>query len=103
MLIYREQRTVQDTTTLLSRIRTRLCDLPGAGDDRHDRIVTVIIELGLVEAGVADALHPEIDATDPISGTFRRASTAAGHLLWNSWRGHPQRLASWSAQLEALL
>jgi histidinol-phosphate phosphatase family protein len=54
----------------------------------HDTVVSLLIDLGTIEAGVADALSPDVDAMLPMPATFRRASVAMGHALVSSWKRH---------------
>lgn len=41
----------------------------------------ILIELGMVEAGIADALSPEFDTNSPVLGALRDASHAAGRVF----------------------
>ena len=94
MLVYREQRREEQTAQLLGALRTELAGLTSSSADVHDRSVRVLIDLGVLEAALADAVHPETDGLHPLTDALRRASIAAGHLLWHSWHGGREWLGS---------
>lgn len=45
----------------------------------------ILIELGIVEAGISDALNPEVDTVSSILGALRAASHSAGRMFVASW------------------
>ncbi|MBA3345272.1 MAG: hypothetical protein H0T44_08220 [Gemmatimonadales bacterium] len=100
MIVYRDQRREADPALLLDELSERVCRLSLRPD--HDGVVSVLVELGVVETAVADALSVEADGWTPLQRTLRRATQAAGHLLWHSW--HESRgLEEWRARLQGLL
>jgi hypothetical protein len=103
MLVFRECRRAEDPRLRLQHIRLALDRLAPGHAGLHDRVVELLIGLGVLESGVNDAMHPDADGTDPISGALRAASVAAGHLLWHSWRGRPAALGPWVARTRAAL
>jgi hypothetical protein len=103
MLVYREQRREEQTAQLLGALRTELAGLTSSSADVHDRSVRVLIDLGVLEAALADAVHPETDDLHPLTDALRRASIAAGHLLWHSWHGGREWLGPWAARLRAAI
>jgi hypothetical protein len=103
MLVYREQRSREDPLRLLASLRERLDDLTPAQADVHDRVVRVLMAAGALEAGIADAIHGEVDSVHPVTGTLRRASVAAGHLLWHAWHGSHESLRPWATRARAAL
>ena len=103
MLVYREQRREEQPARLVAALRSELAALAPASADVHDRAVRLLIDLGVLEAALADAVHPEIDALHPLTAALRRASVAAGHLLWHSWHGGREWLAPWATRLRAAI
>jgi hypothetical protein len=103
MLVYREQRAQERPATLLDAVWKRLDGLAPAQAGAHDRIVSLLIALGVLEAGLADAVHEHADTLHPITGALRAASVAAGHLLWLSWHGRSDGTAPWIGRARAAL
>jgi hypothetical protein len=104
MLVYRAQRRQDEPARLLAAIRDGLAHLAPGHAGVHDRVVRLLIALGELEAGVADSLHAEADAPHPVTAALRRASVAAGHLLWHSWRhGQHETLSAWAARVRGAL
>jgi hypothetical protein len=62
-----------------------------------------LIEAGILESAVADAIFPEVDGIDPRIEAFRRVSLAAAHMLWHTWHGAPQQAAAWRHRLSNAL
>lgn len=52
----------------------------------HDRIVELLIEWGVFESAVADALAPDFDSEGPLLRRLRQASLLIGHLFCLSVR-----------------
>jgi hypothetical protein len=103
MLVYREQRAQERPAPLLAAARRRLDGLAPAQAGAHDRVVGLLIALGVLEAGLADALHEPADTLHPVTGALRAASVAAGHLLWLSWHGRSDGAAQWIDRARAAL
>jgi hypothetical protein len=103
MLVYREQRSSARPDLLLGAARTRLTDLLASDEGLHDRCVRLLIDLGALEAAVADELCPERDDLHPLLGALRSASLAAGHLVCHAWRGHRAAMAAWAERARAAL
>jgi hypothetical protein len=103
MLVYRDRRVQDDPQRLLASLREGLDRLAPRHAGAHDRVVRLLITLGVLEAGIADAVHGEADTLHPLTGALRRASVATGHLLWHAWHGHHESMASWAALARAAL
>ncbi|HEX6617875.1 MAG TPA: hypothetical protein VF046_16340 [Gemmatimonadales bacterium] len=103
MLVYREQRREAQPARLLGALRDDLAALTPSSADVHDRAVRILIDLGVLEAALADAVHSEADGLHPLTDALRRASVAAGHLLWHSWHGGREWLGPWAARLHAAI
>jgi hypothetical protein len=103
MLVYREQRARADPLVLLASLRECLDDLAPDHGDVHERIVRVLLAVGALESGIADVIHGEADSLHPVTGALRRASVAAGHLLWHGWYGQHELLKPWAARARAAL
>lgn len=78
MLVYRDQK--RDIP-----VRETLVQLSSARAMDHDAVVSLLIEFGELETGIADALEPERDANGPILREFRRTSALIGQLFLCSW------------------
>jgi hypothetical protein len=102
MLVYREQRQHERPALLLADVRHQLAALGPACGDAHDRAIRLLIDLGVLEAGVMDAVCPEEDALSP-QAHLRRASIDAGHLVWHSWQGDVENRQRWVARLATTL
>jgi hypothetical protein len=72
-------------------------------DRSHDAVVSLVVELGEMEAAVADRLFPDRDGLHPIAMALRRASVAAGHVLVASSRGERDRAADAAGALAVAL
>lgn len=103
MLVYRERIEREKPLRLLAAVRDRLNGLAPTQAGGHDRTVRLLIDLGVLEAALADALHPDADALDPVTGALRAAGVAAGHLLWHSWRGEGKTMGRWQARADEAL
>ncbi|HEU4698798.1 MAG TPA: hypothetical protein VFS40_06450 [Gemmatimonadales bacterium] len=94
MLVYRSHRDRLDPATRLRRLLARVARCAEHGTLRHDEAVELLIDVGALEAGVADALSPEADHAEPPLGALRQASAATGAVLHACWTRDPTRLAS---------
>lgn len=92
MIVYRADEEVADPRVLLRLCAEHAQGLAGGRPD-HDRVVELLIDLGVLEAAVADALCPEADADHPRLAELRAATVAAGRQLVASWDGRPVRSA----------
>lgn len=90
MIVYRSERRNESTRERLSElIRDAHAWTSSAALD-HDAARDLLIEIGIVEAGIADLLAPEMDAVSPLVASMRSASTAAGRMFVASWIGAPR-------------
>jgi hypothetical protein len=103
MQVYREQRRQDHTGPLLAGLHAQLASLAPRHEGAHDRVVRLLIDLGVFESGLADAIHEHADDMHPVTGALRGASLAAGHLLWHVWHGHPEGIEPWAARASAAL
>lgn len=88
MIVYRnESREVQPTTRLraLAGEMRALAGTPTA----HDAIRDILIELGIVEAGIVDALNQACDEMSGMATALRAASHATARVFVGSWSGSP--------------
>jgi hypothetical protein len=99
MLVYRDRRRIESTTGALMRLRGLIRDFTLRPS--HETAVRILIELGMLEAAVADARHPRYDEDDDLGRDFRAASLAAGHLVRASWWREPA--TQWREALERAL
>jgi hypothetical protein len=102
LIVYRDDGggTATDPSLSLAECRSRTLALLAGGRPSHDDVMTLLIELGVLEAAVADALFPESDGLSPLADAFRGASSAAGRLFRLSW--HESRTAELLRNAEAL-
>jgi len=101
VLVYREQRHSISPRTWSRDIQSLLDALAATSSDPHDRVVRVLIDLGVLEAGLADHLCSEDDDFHPLLEPFREASVAAGHLLYHTWRHSPEPIDGWIERVRA--
>lgn len=87
MIVYREAEEEADPRAELAACAGRAAALAASGSPGHDDVTTLLIDLGMVEAAVADELLPAADAPTPATTRLRRASLAAGRLFRLSRRG----------------
>ncbi|HET8648589.1 MAG TPA: hypothetical protein VFL95_00995 [Gemmatimonadales bacterium] len=69
----------------------------------HDAVTAALIDFGMIEAAVADAIAPEQDAIHPLARAMRQVARLTGHVFWHSCHGDAERLALWSASLRCEL
>ena len=86
MIVYRADEQVADPTTLLRHCAALARNLT-AGRPDHDDVTELLIDLGVLEAAVADALCPDADSDHPRLAELRAASVAVARLLVASWDG----------------
>jgi hypothetical protein len=97
MIVYRRQHREVDPTRLLRDLERDVLRLGSRPD--HSAILTVLIDLGIAESGILDAIHPREDDESELDHRLRAAAHAAGGLLVSSWRGRREQLAPASAEL----
>jgi hypothetical protein len=101
VLVYRDQRHSISPRSWLDDVRSRLDELGTTPAGRHDGAVRVLVDLGVVEAGLADHLCPIEDEPHPLLEPFRNASVAAGHLLFHTWRRSRDPADGWRQRARA--
>jgi hypothetical protein len=101
VLVYREQRQAITTRSWSRDIQSRLDELSTAPSDGQDQAVRTLIDLGVLEAGLADHLCHDEDEMHPLLAPFREASVAAGHLLYHTWRHSPEHIGGWIERARA--
>ena len=69
----------------------------------HDDIVSLLIDLGMLETAVADALFPKSDGECATTIALRQASVSTGRLLRHSWRAERERTPREARRLVAQL
>jgi len=75
----------------------------GVAGPSHDLAAALLIQTGILESGVGDALFPTADAVHPVAIRLRQASLAAGHALWHTWHGRAQPARQWLDSLSRRL
>jgi hypothetical protein len=101
MLVYRNEARLCDTLQVWAALLDQAASLGASAP--HDALVSVLIDLGELEAGVNDCLFPDIDGTDDVSRSLRRASITVARAVLDSWHGvRPARRASIAAVMDAL-
>ncbi|HET7618232.1 MAG TPA: hypothetical protein VFK20_06960 [Vicinamibacterales bacterium] len=103
MLVYREDARPVELVDELRRLRASVDDLeasPGI-----DAALTLLIEIGELEAAVADALAPERDALSPAASLLRTATLDAARIWLAARDGvpHAGTPADVAQPLEALI
>lgn len=97
MIVYRRQQRDAEPARLLRDLAQDVLRLSPRPD--HAAIVGVLIDLGVVESGILDTLHPRQDDESELDHRLRAAAHAAGRLLVSSWRGRRDRLPAECAAL----
>jgi hypothetical protein len=88
MIVYREDDEAADPAALIPKLMRRAAAI-GNGATEHDEIVSLLIDLGMLEAAVADAIFPELDGESATTLALRQATLISGRLLRHSWRSEP--------------
>ncbi|MCG3114068.1 MAG: hypothetical protein LLH30_00125 [Candidatus Manganitrophus sp. SA1] len=81
MIVYGGQEEVVDAAEQLAQLQAFFFSLEKEGFRDHDRIVEFLIEWGVFESAVADALSPDFDSDAPLLRRLRQASLLIGHLF----------------------
>ena len=97
MIVYRRQQRDVEPARLLRDLEHDALQL--GPRPRHTAIVSLLIDLGVAESGILDAVHPEVDEESELDRRFEVAALAAGGLLVSSWRGRHEDLPTWCAEL----
>jgi hypothetical protein len=95
MLVYREQHHGISPRAWLRSVQSLLDELATSQPARHDRAVRILIDLGVIEAALADHFCPRDDDLHPLLQPFREASVMAGHLLYHTWRRPRELPGAW--------
>ncbi len=85
MIVYRVNDTEGETLSILGRIREKTRDLARLFQPKHEDLVDLLIEYGMAEAGVNDALFPREDSIQPLSTELSRAGLILGGIVCASW------------------
>ncbi|HKU62248.1 MAG TPA: hypothetical protein VJQ44_13575 [Gemmatimonadales bacterium] len=97
MIVYRETRRSVEPDSLLADLERGVARL-GARPP-HDAIVGTVVDLGIAESAILDAVHPVADDDCEPDRRFGGAALCAGHLLLDSSRGRWERLGMWTTEL----
>ena len=102
MIVYREDDQAADPADLISQLIVRAVANADEATE-HDDIVSLLIDLGMLETAVADALFPKSDGECATTIALRQASVSAGRLLRHSWRAERERIPREARRLVAQL
>lgn len=86
MIVYGGQEEAVDASEQLAQLQALFFSLEKEGFSDHDRIVEFLIEWGVFESAVADALSPDSDSEGPLLQRLRQASLLIGRLFYRSAR-----------------
>lgn len=89
MIVYRDGHRDENPRALLRRLRT-MAHAVAADGLVHERVRDLLIEFGILESGVADALNPERDAPAPLTDAMRDVSHQLGRVFVASSSGTPR-------------
>ncbi|HET7599155.1 MAG TPA: HAD-IIIA family hydrolase [Gemmatimonadales bacterium] len=96
MIVYRTDRRTAAPRPLLGELRRSLAGAAGAGGTAlHDRVVSLLVDCGSVEAAVADALCPEHDRETPAGGALGAATHALARAAWHAWHAREEAARAW--------
>jgi hypothetical protein len=102
MIVYREDEETADPVECIAKLIRRAAAI-GDGATEHDEIVSVLIDLGMLEAAVADAIFPEVDGECATTLALREASLTSARLLRHSCNGEPELARREARELAAQL
>lgn len=94
MIVYRKTHQIKETGAFAVELFA-LAELAGKGL-RHEDATGLLMEAGMFESGLADAIFPERDGICEASGALRNASLAAGRLFGASWEGEKGEVRKWA-------
>ncbi|MEW6115305.1 MAG: hypothetical protein AB1553_00185 [Nitrospirota bacterium] len=103
MIVYRKQEQRVASATCLSRIRTLAEQFGEGGTFTHEAAVELLIEWGVFESAVTDALCPERDGSRDILHELRKTGLIVGHIFSASWEGKREQEEYWGTQLRSAL
>lgn len=89
MIVYRTERREEHVKARLHEIARDARAWASTESLDHDSARDLLIEMGIIEAGIGDALNSEYDTPSPVLSAFRDASNAMGRLFIASWLGAP--------------
>jgi hypothetical protein len=95
MIVYRDQRSRAEPRYLLDKLGSRIDRLAARSATAHESIVDAVVDAGMLESGVADAVFPETDGIHPLTDALRRVSVGLGHLLWHCWNNDADLVERW--------
>jgi hypothetical protein len=98
MIVYRDQRSPADPHRLLLQLQSA-ASRSSISAPSHDDAVDLVIDAGILESAVADALFPDCDGVHPVARSLRQASVEAGHVLWHTWHGNSRQAGHWGSRL----
>ncbi len=91
MIVYRDAGHEIEVHPHLRACAHRLLSLCGTGIPDHEPAVELLLDLGELESGIIDALHPRRDGISPLAADLRRLALAAGRLFVRAWLRQPVR------------
>ena len=94
MIVYRDQRSRANPRNLLLQLRAA-ADRVGAGRPSHELVRDILIDTGVLESALADAIFSDADGLHPVIERFRAASLTAAHAFWHSWHGQADSTRHW--------
>jgi hypothetical protein len=91
MIVYRSQSRIEATGELLSDLCTRFRAIEKAANPNHDEVRRLLIDFGVFESGLADALMDDVMMLSNETRAVRKAATALGRLFYRTCRGMDAR------------
>jgi hypothetical protein len=87
VLVFADHHHDDSASARVAALARTIHDVRAGTADTHDDLVSLLVELGAVEAGIADALQPDEETTHPVLVALRQASEALGLAVAASWSG----------------
>lgn len=81
MIVYRTEHREEHPTQRLRELARDLRTWQAGAALDLDSVRDILIELGIVESGIADTLSPDVDTISPLLGKIREASHAVGRVF----------------------
>lgn len=103
MLIYRDLSRAADSAVLLAELRRTADRLAASVSSSHDDAIGLLIDFGVFESAVADAICAEVDRVDPRLDLLREAARCSGHICRHTWAGRTEAARAWVDRLQRAL
>jgi hypothetical protein len=92
VIVYREESQQANAARLVAKLRAQVASFRKCETVGHEAIRDFVIEMGIAEAAIVDALCPAADSDDSLQQQWRHAALIGGTLFCESWAQRPSVL-----------